>query len=178
MVITLLRHADIEKLPLVQPPTWYDIRPIHKFYLEAPYCETYKIEIEGELVSVGTVIYHDDVAWLAHILVHENHRKKGLGRAISKHVLDAALNKGIKTVYLKATDMGAPVYAKLGFEVETEYLIYKEFNTEQIEGESENIHPYSDEFKQDILDLDKRISGENRIDNFMFAPKNRFCISE
>lgn len=174
MKISVLNPNDIQQLPSIQPPTWYDIRPIHEFYVQAPYCYTCKAEIGNEMVGAGTVIFHDDVAWLAHILVHENHRKKGIGKAISEHVLNAALNKGLKTVYLKATDLGAPVYTKLGFELETEYLIYKDFTYEVNMDDSEYIRPYVEGYKEDILALDQAISGENRIDNLCLYLKTGF----
>jgi len=174
MKINLLDQSDIDKLPSIQPPTWYDIRPIHKFYVQAPHCYVFKAEIGRDMVGAGTVIIHDDVAWLAHILVHENHRKKGIGRAISEHVLNVALNKGIKTVYLKATDLGAPVYIKIGFEVETEYLIYKEFTIDTTQPTDIHIQPYKVDYKDAVLALDKRISGENRIDDLHFYLKSAF----
>ncbi len=174
MKISLLDQSDINKLPFIQPPTWYDIRPIHEFYFQASYCYTYKVELGNEMVGAGTVIIHDDVAWLAHILVHENHRKKGIGRAISEYVLNVALNQGIKTVYLKATDLGTPIYAKIGFEVETEYLIYKEFTIDTNPPTDTHIQSYKSEYMEDVLALDKRISGENRIDDLHSYLKSAF----
>lgn len=165
MKISILQAQDIERLPHIQPPTWYDIRPIHQYYKQAPHCMTYKAEEENEMVGVGTVIYHDDVAWLAHILVHENHRRKGIGQTISEYLLQKALDKGIKTIYLIATDMGAPVYSKIGFRVEIEYVVYKDFEWDKSQLISPHIKPYSDTYKEALIEMDKTISKENRIDD-------------
>jgi len=165
MKIAVLQPSDFDKLVDIQPSEWYDPIPIHQFYHQAPYCFSFKAEINGEPVGVGTIIYHENVAWLAHILVHKNHQRKGIGQTITTYLLNHALNKGVKTVYLIATDMGAPVYSKLGFKEETEYIIYKDIEWEEKRALSSHIHPYTSNYKQAIFNLDALITGENRIDN-------------
>lgn len=177
MKISVLQAQDIEYLPKIQPPTWYDLRPIHQFYIQAPFCYTFKAEVNGEMVGVGTVIIHDDVAWLAHILVHNNHQRKGIGKALSEYILHVALNKGIKTVYLKAAEMGAPVYSKIGFQDETEYLVYKDFKIDN-HAIDPDVHVITKKDTKAILILDKQISGENRIDSLCLHFNTGFVYKE
>ncbi len=165
MKIAILQPSDFHQLADIQPAEWYDPIPIHQFYHQAPYCFSFKVERNGNPVGVGTIIYHEDVAWLAHILVHKDHQRNGIGKKITKYLLDHALKKGLKTVYLIATDMGAPVYSKLGFKEETEYVIYKDIEYNNKQTPSQHIIPYSKAHQQAVFALDALITGENRIDN-------------
>jgi len=53
-----------------------------------------------------------DLASVGMMLVAARYGRRGLGRALMRHLLDAA---GDATVTLFATDMGRPLYEKLGF---------------------------------------------------------------
>lgn len=162
MTIELLEAEDIALLNKVQPEGWYDIRPIHRYYFDEEHCFTYKLMVEGEIAGIGTIIYHRNIAWLAHILVKESFRKRGFGIAISKHLLEESEKNNIETVYLKATDMGAPLYSKLGFETETEYIAYKDFKP--YSGQlSSNICAYNHDLNEEVLGLDFDITGEIRV---------------
>jgi GNAT superfamily N-acetyltransferase len=54
-----------------------------------------------------------DLASVGMMLVAARYGRRGLGRALMEHLLDAA---GDATVTLFATDMGRPLYEKLGFQ--------------------------------------------------------------
>ena len=76
----------------------------------------------------GWVILHDDVAvagaWsfinqrecgLYAIGTQPEWRRRGIGRALTEHVLAAAWRRGARVASLQATRMGQPLYASLGF---------------------------------------------------------------
>lgn len=117
--------------------------------------------LNDHMLAIGTAIIHADTAWLAHIIVHKNYRNQGLGTFITKQLLNSAPVKNIKTVNLIATDMGEPVYKKLGFKIVTEYILYKEVNIPHSNA-LHNIHALTQDRKQNVLDMDKQISGEER----------------
>jgi len=56
-----------------------------------------------------------DVAWVNFVLVEQTERGKGVGTALMKHVLQHLDARGVPTIRLDATPLGAPVYEKLGF---------------------------------------------------------------
>ena len=119
--------------------------------------------INGEISGIGTCIVHHDVAWLAHIIVHPNHRNKGIGKRITEQLIDLSHKKGCKTINLIATDLGEPVYRKAGFEMDTEYLVFKDITISDTAGISENIVSYATMFKNQIEELDRHTSGEDRM---------------
>ena len=115
-------------------------------------------------MAVGTNIQHQDSAWLAHIIVHPNYRNRGLGKELAHALTDSLDKSRFKTVYLDATDMGYPVYLKLGFELESEYI--------HLDGELQDLYlndpsmviPFHEKYRTELLALDREVSAENRID--------------
>lgn len=162
MKVQNLESADIDILNELQPSGWEDIRTYFYYYISSPSCDSIKICDGKRIAAVGTTIRHTDTAWLAHVIVHPNFRNQGLGKKLTSELVDRAYTKNIHTIYLDATDMGFPVYQKLGFETETEYI--------HLEGDLMNINlnnpaaviPYDEKYHHDILKLDQISSGEHR----------------
>jgi GNAT superfamily N-acetyltransferase len=121
-----LEKEDLYLLPSLQPEGWGNILPAHEIYLKSSCCFPLKFTDDNKLVGIGTIIIHHDSAWLAHIIVHPGLRKKGIGQLITKTLMDAAFSKHCDLLTLIATDLGEPVYSKLGFETDTEYVFVQE----------------------------------------------------
>lgn len=166
MQIDSFTSNDIPFLTLLQPEGWHDIVPVYRFYNTSSFCYPIKITIANEIVGVGTTILHNNVAWLAHIIVHPDYRNRGIGKLITQALIDAIDSRVCKTIYLIATALGEPVYEKIGFEIETEYLFYN--NVQPINNyiPSSNILPYNQIFHDQILHMDQYVSGENRMFHF------------
>ncbi len=162
MKIQPFEHSDIEFLPALQPPDWTNIIPHFQFYMNSTYCFPVKVMHNEQLVGVGTSILHEDTAWLAHIIVHPEQRNQGIGKVLTQALLDGIDRTIFKTVYLMATPLGEPVYNKLGFVHETEQLFFNEgrpFSQYRIPS---GIMPLNEEYREDLLKLDREVSGENR----------------
>jgi len=166
MQIHPLTSSDIPLLTLLQPEGWHDIVPVYTFYNTSPFCFPIKITIANELIGVGTTILHNDVAWLAHIIVHPDYRNRGIGKFITESLIENIDTRFCKTIYLIATALGEPVYEKSGFKTETEYLFYKNLAADKIFTPSPNIVPYNQLHHDQIKRMDQRISGENRSFHF------------
>ena len=160
--IQVLKSIDLPIVGELQPEGWSDILPSFQFYLNNPYCFPVKVITNGNVVGIGASIIHEDVAWLAHIIVHPKYRNQGVGKFLTEYLLDDVLSKKCDTVYLIATDLGEPIYRKVGFEIETEYLFFKDLVPNSLFEKSPSIFQYSDSFKTEIAALDRLVSGENR----------------
>ncbi len=68
----------------------------------------------GALVSTGAVCNFGEVAALAKMIVHASARGRGLARQLVLHAL-ATRDDARSLACLVATDLGKPVYARLGF---------------------------------------------------------------
>lgn len=166
MIIEELQPDVITNLHTLQPNDWPNIIPYFHFYHNTDFCAPIQVMIEGTIVGIGTIIVHEDVAWLAHIIVHSEYRDRGIGRAITQTLIDYAWNHHCETMYLIATELGERVYTKLGFEAEMDYLFYKNITIKTSEEQSLNIVPYSEQYKESIRRLDLWVSGEERFFHF------------
>src|SRR5436190_7584909 len=71
---------------------------------------------DGQLVATATVASFGSAAhWIGMVLVDEAMRGRGVGSAMLAKVLDLARSRGGEAIGLDATDLGRPVYLKLGF---------------------------------------------------------------
>ena len=64
------------------------------------------------------VCYGADLAWIGMVLTLPEFRGRGLARKLMEHSIAYCERRGVGWAKLDATDMGAPIYAKLGFEPE------------------------------------------------------------
>lgn len=163
MDIQTLEYDDINLITGLLPPGWEATIPTLEFYTNTNFCFPIKVTIDKKIVGVGTTIIHNDVAWLAHIIVHPDYRNQSIGKLITQTLVDNSISKCCDTIYLLATDLGEPVYKKIGFETETEYLYFK---GEKIIGaykNAENIAAFNSNFKQQISNIDQQVSGEDRM---------------
>jgi GNAT superfamily N-acetyltransferase len=160
MNVGSLTEDDLPSIKQLQPGGWSDILPHTMFYLKASFCFPIKV-LEGDTIAgIGTTILHGRTAWLAHIIVHPDYRNRGVGKLITQTLVDSLKNTSCETVLLIATVLGEPVYKKLGFEKETEYIFLKDGNIPS--EHSADIVSFSDHYRDDLLNLDRQVSGEVR----------------
>ena len=159
-----LVHSDFPYLKEFEPPNWGDLVPRFKYHIESNFCDPVKLTVDGKMVAIGTIIYHKDSAWLASIIVHPHHRSRGYGTKITQQLIDLIDTRKFTTIYLDATDLGYPVYIKLGFEPEATYAHLR--CEENITGLqlSGSVITYQEKYRQQLLQLDKNISCEDRED--------------
>jgi len=162
MKILPLLSKDIKSLTELQPEEWTSIFPHLHFYLQSNICFPLKVVINQKTVGIGTTIIHHDVAWLAHIIVHPDYRNHGIGTLLTQALVDSLKQTICKTINLIATDAGARIYEKLGFKTVTNYLFFKDGTIPSDSKFSDNIVPYSSDCSDQIFELDKLVSGENR----------------
>lgn len=181
MDIQNIEHKDVKCIADILPFGWEDVIPIIDSYTKSKNCFPVKVSIDKKIVGIGTTIIHNETAWLAHIIVHADYRKQSIGTEITRTLIDTAYSKGSETIYLLATDLGEPVYRKIGFENEAEYIIFKcEVMNKTIKN-SDNIVAIKNDFKKQVLDLDRKVTGEDRTliieehlsDGFLYLQENK-----
>lgn len=71
---------------------------------------------QGEVVASTTAVcYGRELAWIGMVLVLPGWRGRGLARGLMEHALRWLEARGVRQAKLDATDMGRPLYARLGF---------------------------------------------------------------
>lgn len=67
--------------------------------------------------TFSITVYGAKMAWIGMVLVDETYRGQGLGKITFQTCLNEAKALGVETLGLDATDMGEPIYRKVGFQV-------------------------------------------------------------
>ena len=124
---------DLEWIPHVQPEDWPDILPSIQYYCTSDFCFPLKATLGGKPAGIGCAIIHGRTAWLAHIIVGKGYRNSGIGTTITRSLIDLVNHTPCQSILLIATNLGEPVYKKVGFETQTEYLFFENTSLSQEE---------------------------------------------
>lgn len=62
-------------------------------------------------------------AYLHNMFVEPEYRRRGIATALLEHIVDVCRRRGIKRFVLHATDMGRPIYERMGFEISDNYFV-------------------------------------------------------
>jgi GNAT superfamily N-acetyltransferase len=68
--------------------------------------------------TVTTLRYSSQLAWVGMVLVHPDHRRRGIGRALLNHGIEWLQEHGVRCIKLDATPAGKQVYEGMGFKDE------------------------------------------------------------
>lgn len=162
MNLSTITTNDLDELRKLQPDGWPDIIPETEFYIKSSFCFPFKVETDNCIAGMGAAIVYENTAWLAHIIVHPDYRNKGIGLRIVSELLQIVEYHQIKSCLLIATELGKPVYIRAGFRPVTEYIFMNREKLMQQSSYSANIFRYEEKFSQQLLQMDRLITGENR----------------
>lgn len=76
-------------------------------------------EANSVIGTVTTTSYGADLAWIGMMLVHPEHRRKGVATKLMNCALEYLRESKIQCIKLDATPAGRPLYEQLGFRVES-----------------------------------------------------------
>lgn len=89
-------------------------------------------EENGNLLSTAAIIYYDLPpsftnkigirGYVTNVYTAPEHRRKGLSKMLLKKLLEDAESRGIKKLWLGASEDGRPLYEKLGFIQQESYM--------------------------------------------------------
>lgn len=159
-----IKAEDIAQIKNLPPDEWGDITPQIELYLKFNFCHSIKVMENDEIIGIGTAILYKNTGWIAHLIVDEKFRNRGIGTQILNYLCEYCMKNGRKTLLLFATESGYPLYKKYGFVIQNEYIQYtKQYNTIQKNYfPSENIRKIGINDHERIFELDKLAIGENR----------------
>ncbi len=92
--------------------------------LASPGVELHLGQIDGAPVSTSCLVVTADVAGIYWVATVESHRRRGLGEALTWAAVRGGATRGCAVASLQASDMGEPVYARMGFRTTVRYLKY------------------------------------------------------
>lgn len=96
------------------------------FYLDSPVVGTFVALEDGRIVGTGCcTAYLGGTGWIGLISVLPEFRGRGLGTALTKWGIEALRDQGVQSFVLTATADGRPLYERLGFSGDSDYLVMK-----------------------------------------------------
>ncbi len=170
-------EKEMKGLSRLQPEGWPDIRVCFNLYIQSSFCHPLAAIDGDQLVGTGTAIYGGKTGWIAHIIVIPEYRGHGLGQQLTNKSKEILKEKGCATISLIATDLGKPVYEKTGFKVDCWYNFFQKDSLPD-KHLLENIGTITDSDMDDILELDKKITGEDRSRMIKAFPFSGYLVKE
>lgn len=162
MEFTPVTPVDLNEIGKLQPEGWTDIVPKFRYYIDSGFSYPVKVSINGQIIGTGVSISFQHTSWLANIIVDSRFRKQGIGGEIVGHLLNNIGGVAKASVLLIATPFGETVYLKVGFRKVTEYVFFTREDPNITHLLSANIFSFEKKHRHAILEMDKRVSGENR----------------
>jgi GNAT superfamily N-acetyltransferase len=121
-----LELGDVPGLATFAPADWHTaldavlLQHIGRRYFHG------RVALDAErLAGVGQGLVTGTAGWLGNIIVRPEMRRRGLGTRITHDLVDLLRVQGCSTLLLIATNLGEPVYRRLGFRRTAEYLFLR-----------------------------------------------------
>ena len=157
-----LAYDDIPLLEGMPPAEWHlDIVRFFRMHYGRSYFSAVAAWQGTQLAGVGMLVVNGASAWLGNIITREGFRGQGIGYAVTEALCAFGKRLGCVSMQLIATEMGRPVYEKLGFRAVENYLFTK--GGEQRAAPDEScIAPLENAPWAAVLALDQAAVGEDR----------------
>ena len=162
MSIRKLKKEDIPYVKDLPPEDWkFNYGQFLNLHFNRKYFYAVVYMHSGRIVGTGNAIIHDKTGWLANIIVLDTHRNKGIGTAITGHLMKYLEKKKCATQLLIATALGEPVYRKLGFKTDSMYRFFRIDQPLNIPNEK-MIYTLHKSDLDELLVIDRKILGDDR----------------
>lgn len=162
VTIRKIERSEIQQLKNFPPPDWnLDIPAVFSFHFEHSYFYPIVAEVGDTLIGCGISIFHGSINWLGTIIVLPDYRRKGIGQSITEHLIDYGRKRGCETHILTASEMGEPIYRRLGFKTDLDYEFYRR-PPNKVYLQDPQVRKIQQEDFDAVKNLDKQITGEDR----------------
>lgn len=80
--------------------------------------------LDGKPVAVSSLVAAVDLAGIYAVATLPEARKRGIGTVMTLHAMAEGRRRGMETAVLQASDLGKPVYEKIGFSMAYDYALF------------------------------------------------------
>lgn len=125
LVLERLKHVEVDEKDDKYPVLKENCYSYFRKAFANDTCDVLLAEDSGKCVGTGIVFYYDSVpsafdvtgkkAYITSMYVDPNYRRQGIGMTILEKIVAKAEERGYKMILLNASDMGKPMYEKMGF---------------------------------------------------------------
>jgi len=171
------RSVRIEEMPRSAPGIWSAVsclvsggwgtqrqfHPTFSFYADEPRCQAMVAEDEsGDLVGTAIALQHGAIGWVGNVFVSPDQRGHGLGEKLTRQAIQYLRDAGCDTIRLAATQLGEPLYRRMGFRVETEYHEFQGTGLGRQSVLPRGSRPLLESDLDDAVQFDRVLTGEDR----------------
>ena len=115
----------VAAVELLHSGGWGERRELLQLTLATSNCHPLVGTIEGRVVATGQGVVNGSVGWIGSIFVSPDLRRQGFGQAMTAEVCRGLEAAGCRTLALVASELGRPIYEKMGFRIDARYEIYE-----------------------------------------------------
>jgi len=111
-----MRPEDVEAAVVaILGGGWGDRRASLEFFVRQQSTVPLLARIDGETVGTAVAAQHGSSGWVGLVFVAPAMRGQGLGAELTRAALEVLQERGCATALLAATELGRPIYDRLGF---------------------------------------------------------------
>ncbi len=157
-----LHRDELAQLDDIAPAGWAtNINTIFSFHYGQAYFYCIGAVTDGKVAGCANGLWNGKAGWLGNIVVRPEWRGRGLGTALTSSLMAFFKGKGCDSQLLIATELGEPIYRKLGFERSGIYIFMKNEQTAHLKP-VRNVRPLAEADVPEVQAIDREISGEAR----------------
>jgi predicted N-acetyltransferase YhbS len=130
------------------------------FPRESPYGDVLVADRDGRSVGGVCCASFGPTGWIGALGVLPDARRRGVGEALTRAACERLRERGAETVLLFATDMGRPLYERLGFESEDTVTAWR--GTAGAARSDVTLRVLREEDRSALRDVDRSATGEDR----------------
>jgi ribosomal protein S18 acetylase RimI-like enzyme len=120
-------------------------------------------ERDGAIVGTGVGSAHGPVGWVGVIFVASGARGEGLGRRITRTVIERLEEAGCRSQVLIASPMGRPIYEREGFRVIERQIRFTIDGLSAADDPGDpRVRAFASADAEAVLTLDRAVTGEDR----------------
>jgi ribosomal protein S18 acetylase RimI-like enzyme len=128
-----------------------------------PTIRAFVAEDDGRIIGTGVASAHGHAGWVGVIYVDPAFRGGGLGRRITRTVIDHLEANGVRSMVLIASPMGRPVYEREGFTVLDRQVRFTIDGLSPADTPPDpRLRPFAPRDLAAVLGLDREVTGEDR----------------
>ncbi len=141
---------------------WGERGAFFAFAAGHPECDAIVATTDGEIVGTGVGTANGAAGWVGAIFVSPARRGHGLGRALTVELIDRLNARDCRTLILTATELGRPIYERLGFVPQSRYHILEARGRPTDAPPDSSVRAMTEAHLAEAAALDRRATGEDR----------------
>jgi len=115
---------------------------------------------DGRIVgTVSTTVYGTDLGWIGMMIIAPDRQRRGLGQQLMRAAQDHLITRGVERIMLDASEMGRPLYRRLGFRELYKVERWNGKASTYLGPRARRIQPQD---RDDVIGLDTALFGLNR----------------